>query len=206
MKKPPTIYRAGDDDLFLLFDTGDVDHVYNLLLGLAEPTPKSERDGMAVTLRRLLSVPLGTLKARILRARGAQASELDSVVRFARAVEAIALDLESRSSLDSIAAADIATTLRAAWIEFIAYAGAFRMYHDLPLRLEINSNKTKGMLDARGALAYAQQVDHGLIVAEYAKLKAEGAHRLRATVAARFGIAEQTVANIWNKRDRTLYP
>lgn len=206
MKKPAPTYRAGDDELFSLFDTFQLDRVRDLLHEMADPTPKSEREGMADALRRLLGVPVNNLKRRILDERGARASELDAVTRFAEAVEAVAVDLESASPLDATAARDLATTLRAAWLEFIAYAGAFRMYHDLPRELEHNRTKTKVIREKRAALAYAQRVDHDLVVAEYAKLKAQGARGLRAAVAAQFGIKAQTVANIWADRDRTLYP
>ena len=201
MKKPPRTYSLGDDDIFQLFDVGEADHLRALLADLADPVPESERKAMADNLRCLLGVVIEKMRGRILESgRGENAAEYESLDRFATAVEVAALQLPG--PLDKAGAQDIADNLHMRWIAFIAYSCAWRMYHDLPRELATTARRTAPMISRRDAEAYAVQIDHKNIVAEYARRKAAGESKIAKTLAEEYGKKQGTIKNIWSKRDK----
>lgn len=217
MKKVAPTYRPGDNELFQLFDIGEADHVRDLLADLFDPASEAQREAMSKTLLDLLGRPIEKLRERIFESgRGANASELDSLDRFALAVRLAALRLSNCRQLDEELAREYADDLHARWIGFIAYAGAFRMYHDMPRDLEdaaaraaaaikqqdANKRRTAPMRDKRDALAYAARVDQSLVISRYAELVAAQARGKRKTVGAEFGLSQSTVKNIWNNRKK----
>lgn len=207
-KKFAPTYKAGDGDLFQLFDTGELDHVcgkFGVLVELADPAPNSEREAMADALRSLLGRPIEALQARIIESgRGVNAVEWEALERFAFAVEATAMQLPGPLRDDE--ARELAGNLRTAWVEAVFYASACRMYADLPRELEANKRKTESMREERDARAYAARVDHGHIRDRYAELKAAKARGIGKTLAAEFSITEGAIRNIWSTRDRNKYP
>lgn len=203
MKKVAPTYRLGDNELFQLFDIGEADHVRDLLADLADPASEAQREAMSKTLLDLLGRPIEKLRERIFESgRGANASELDSLDRFALAVRLAALRLSNCRILDEELAREYADDLHAKWIGFIAYAGAFRMYHDMPREMAANKRRTAAMRDKRDALAYGARVDHSLVISRYAELVAAKARGKRKTVAAEFGMSESAISTIWNNRKK----
>jgi hypothetical protein len=199
--KPKPLYKPDDDPLFRLFDSGEMEHVYGLLVGLADPVPRAEREAMAAALRKLLGKPIAVLLNRIGESgRGAQAAEWDALERFALAVEVTAKRLGLSEPLDSAEAGELALDLRAAWLEFIAYAGAHRMYADMPRELAINSRKTAPLLASRKTVTAHARGDHDRIRADYARLKAEGARGIAKTLAKKYDRSPGGIRNIWSKR------
>lgn len=211
MKKAVATYKLGDDQLFQLFDIGEMEHVCDLVRESYDPAPKGHRNGLAQSLTRLLLRPVESFIYRLHETgRGASASEFDAADELRTCVENVAKllamsdDGTGFASCTKDEAGELAGDLGSAWTKFIAYAGAHRMYADLPREMETNHRKTERMRDGRDARAYAAQVDHRLIIARYAELLAAKARSKRKTVAEEFGLSESMVSKIWNNRDKQI--
>lgn len=209
MKKPAPTYKLGDEQLFQLFDTGEMEHVCDLVRESYDPAPEGHRSGLAQSLTRLLLRPVESFIYRLHdTGRGASASEFDAADELRACVENVAKlltmsdDGTEFASCTKDEAGELADDLGSAWTRFIAYAGAYRMYADLPRELEANERKTKAMRDTRDAIAYAARVDHSLVIARYAELAAAKVRGIRKTVAGEFGLSESMVSKIWNNRDK----
>ena len=203
MKKGAPTYKPGDDDLTLLFDTGDVDHFHYLIVNLADPASEAQRESMSQSLRDLVGKPIEKLRERIFESgRGTSAVELEPLDRFALGVRLAALRLSRCTALSEELAQEYADDLKRVWINFIAYGAAHRMYWDLPREWQVNKDKTAAMRDQRDALAYGARVDHDLIIKRYAELVAAKKRGIRKTVATEFGLSENTIRNIWNGREK----
>ncbi len=154
-KKPYALYRTDDDALFLLFDTGEMEHVCALLAC-------GERIQNAML--QLIAAPLRELIRRIYESgRGDSASELDAVNRFLSCTEITAsiLTLSEGQELESGEAKKLSDNLQRAWEGFIAHAAAPRMYHDLPRALvkqaktsEKQSKRAKGAISETTPVIY----------------------------------------------------
>ena len=219
MKKSAATYKIGDDELFQLFDIGEMEHVCDLVKDSYDPAPKGHRNGLAQSLTKHLLAPVENMIHRLHETgRGTSASEFDAADDLRSCTENVAklLAMSDDGTCSKDEAKELADDLCNAWTKFIAYAGAFRMYHDMPRDLEdtaaraaeairqqeANMLRTAPMRDKRDALAYAAQVDHGLVISRYAELVATKARGKRKTVAAEFGMSENTIKNIWNKRKK----
>lgn len=111
--------RSEDDPLLNLFDTGERDHVCNLIAN-ADRT---------LDLMPLLRCIDEYVKRLFDTGRGQGASEYGAAIRLRDCVESVSLILATHDSGET---RDISGLLNDAWTRFIADAGAYRMYHDLP--------------------------------------------------------------------------
>lgn len=213
MKKAVATYKLGDDQLFQLFDIGEMEHVCDLVRESYDPAPKGHRNGLAQSLTKHLLAPVENMIHRLHETgRGTSASEFDAADELRSCTENVAKllamsdDGTEPAEFSKGEAKELADDLCKAWTKFIAYGSAFRMYHDMPREMDTNKRKTAAMRDKRDALAYAARVDHELVIARYAELVAAKVRGKREIVAAEFGMSESAVSSIWNKRKekRTL--
>lgn len=203
--KKPRIFKCGDDDLFILFDTGEAEHVAGLIRDLADPATQKDRDAMAEALRRLLIAPLESLRLRYLEA-GHSIDRDDPLDRLSECAEITAQIISNRQAMDKTETAELADDLFQRWMMFIAWGAAHRMYADMPNELDAGMKRTATIREKR-ACASANAPDlHRQIIEHYAALQAQGMRGLRKIVARDFHVAGSTVKNIWNARDRTKYP
>lgn len=134
------MYKSQDGDLFQLFDTGEMEHVYDLVFNCHDPAPKDHRSGLSQSMGKFLLTPVEKFICRLYESgRGSNAVEFDASVRFRDCIENVmkllALDNEDGQMAPEIAH-EIARDLRMSWLEFIAMSAAHRMYSDLPNQLE----------------------------------------------------------------------
>lgn len=205
MKKAVATYKLGDDQLFQLFDIGEMEHVCDLVRKSYDPAPKGHRIGLAQSLTRLLLRPVENMIQRLHETgRGVNASEFDAADELRTCTENVSklLAMSDGATCSKDEARELAGDLCNAWTKFIAYGSAFRMYHDMPREVDTNKRKTAAMRDKRDALAYGARVDHNLVINRYAELVAAKVRGKRKTVAAEFGMSENTVKNIWNSRKK----
>jgi hypothetical protein len=205
MKKAAPTYKTGDDELFQLFDIGEMEHVCELVKDSYDPAPKGHRNGLAQSLTRLLLQPVENMIQRLHETgRGANASEFNAADELRTCTENVSklLAMSDGATCSKDEASELAGDLCNAWTKFIAYGSAFRMYHDMPREVDTNKRKTAAMREARDALAYGSRVDHHLVIERYAELVAARARGKRKTVAAEFDLSENTVKNIWNSREK----
>lgn len=151
--KTPSMYAVGDHALFGLFDTGEVDHVCELVRDLHD-------QALASSLRKLLLVPIDQFIDRLhSTGRGVCAEEYPAATMFRKKVDEVATLCEG-GLLDVDAATKLANDLESSWLRFIARAGAHRMYDDLPRDLgqahERKLNGEKGTKIAKEKAAKAR--------------------------------------------------
>jgi hypothetical protein len=134
------MYKDSDDDLFLLFDTAELDHVCYLLSNCHDPAPKEYRSNLSQSLGELLLAPVEKFISRLYESgRGSNASEFDATIRFRDCIENVSRRLALRKEdgeMPPAVAQEIARDLQIAWLEFIARSAAHRMYSDLPEQLK----------------------------------------------------------------------
>lgn len=187
-------YQAGDDDLFRLFDTGEMEHVHDLIA-----SGERIQDG----LLRLVVKPLRQLISRIFESgRGTSAPEYPAATSFLSCAETTAscLALSEGRDLEKEEARELADDLRTAWTEFIAHAGAYRMYHALPIELVKAEKKS---MDGKMAVEkrYANNRNAGIstvaekVKAEWGKLADRPEHERGSLISQRTGIHVVTVRN-----------
>jgi hypothetical protein len=135
-----SMYKDKDDDLFQLFDTAEMDHVYDMVADCHDPAPKEHRSTLGDSLSKFLLSPLEKFICRLYESgRGSNASEFDACVSFRDCIENVMKILSlsnDEGGMPPEVSREIAQDLRAAWMEFIARSAAHRMYHDLPNALE----------------------------------------------------------------------
>jgi hypothetical protein len=134
-KRHDGMYKDSDEMLFRLFDTGEMEHVCDLVRHLNDPVLNGERTGLSKSLRNNLLAPLNYFIGRLHESgRGINASEYPAADEFRSAVENVAglLALSEGRSMDVHGASELADDLESSWTRFIAHAAAFRMYDDLP--------------------------------------------------------------------------
>jgi hypothetical protein len=134
------MYKDQDNDLFQLFDTGEMDHIYDLVFNCHDPAPKEYRSNLSESLGKFLLAPTEKFISRIYESgRGSNAAEFDASIGFRDCIENV-MKLLSLSNEDGEMPAgvahELAHDLRLAWLEFIARSAAHRMYSDLPRQLE----------------------------------------------------------------------
>jgi hypothetical protein len=199
-------YKPGDDHPVQLFDTGEMEHVCDLVRDSYDPAPEGHRSGLAQSLTRLLLRPVESFIDRLHETgRGASAAEFDAADELRTCVENVAKlltmsdDGTEFASCTKDEAGKLADDLRAAWTRFIAYAGAYRMYSDLPREWE----RTAGMRASRATAADHARGDHERIRADYAELKAAGERNIAKKLATKYNRNDQDIRNIWSKRSKT---
>lgn len=214
MKKPAQIYKFGGFELLRLYDTAMADDICGFLEGVAVITPRGEAKPVSDALRYVLEL-IAKEEARLSqnqfekmskterarRTRG-QDAEIRALDRFKDAVECAVQRLIESAPMDLAEAALIAGNVHHRWLEFIARACSPLMVDDLLDDLDKNKNQTWAMRGRRREIANVESVDKDQVITEYAKLKAQGGHGLRAAVAKQFNIAPDTVKNIWNNREK----
>ena len=135
-----SMYKNQDDDLFQLFDTGEMEHVCDLVFNCHDPAPNGYRATLSESMEKFLLAPTEKFINRLYESgRGSNAVEFDASVGFRDCIENV-MKLLSLSSEDGEMPAEVAQEmardLRLAWLEFIAMSAAHRMYSDLPKQLE----------------------------------------------------------------------
>lgn len=203
MKKPAPTYKPGDDKLFPLFDTFQMERVCELVEDSYDPAPEGHRGRLSQSLTRLLIQPIESFIERLYETgRGVNASEFEAADELRACAENVAESLATSDdgTCAKHEAGELADDLHRAWIKFIAYASAHRMYADLPREMETNVRKTKPMREVRDAMAYAAQVDHLRIIERYSELLAAEVRGKRKTLAKEFGLSESMISKIWNER------
>lgn len=146
-KKPaakPKLFRAVDSrsnefGLFDLFDTGERDHVCELIKNCYSPCPKNHRAGLATSLTTIL---LPVVELYIDRHYENEQTPKGFVVSFKSSIEYVSqsLSMFDGDSLDAYQTAELANILNVRWTTFIAEASAYRIYHDLRLAIETNKH------------------------------------------------------------------
>ena len=156
------MYRCGDEPLFRLMDVTEMGHVCELVRQSDDPVALGYRRSLADSLRETLLPPIEHFIDRLHETgRGFDALEYPAAVAFRSAVEGVAqnLALSEGGSLDHDVSNELAGELRAAWVEFIAFAAACFMYDTLPQRLEKTHLRNDTLADnaALGGDAKAQR-------------------------------------------------
>lgn len=194
-----SMYKHGDEMLFRLFDVVEMEHVCDLVRQTSDPVPNGYRTGLSERLRDLLLAPINCFIDRLYESgRGFNASEYPAADAFRTTVENLAqnLTLNEASSMDSRAASELTDALRSSWIEFIAQAGAYRMYDDLPRDLAKKRQRSVAGSEAvkkRKRLVRKLPAD---IVAQFERLVAKGCtdRDARSKLRQKYGVSRQGIS------------
>jgi len=140
------MYKDEDGDLFQLFDIGEMNHIYDLILNCHDPAPKGHRAILAEVLAEFLLPTAEQFVTRLYESsRGSNATEFDAAVGFKDCIEIVIRLISLRGDdgeMPSAVSHEIAQSLRSAWIEFIAMGAAYRMCSDLPKELKIAKKRS----------------------------------------------------------------
>lgn len=149
-KEMPQTYRVGDNELFTLFDDGEMEHICELINNCHDPVSKglqkSYREHLAETLTTSLLPPLEILIQRLHETgRSTSAVEFEPTKKFITCIESVSRILAMRADnpCSEDETKELADLLRDRWTAFIAHASARRMYHDLPRELDKAKNVSK---------------------------------------------------------------
>ena len=126
---------APDDAVFRLFDPAELDHVCELVADSCEPHPTRYFSAIAKSLHDLALHPLHLFIERALVTHGRNLAGLSEAQALRMVLAGIVHEFSHCPTLTKSQAANNAEILRAAWLEFIVYAGAYRVYADLPQEL-----------------------------------------------------------------------
>lgn len=141
------MYQPNDTEFFNLFIPDVVENACDYISRLDDPAPKGSRQGMAEALVKLLHAPVGRFVARLHETgRGMNATEYEAAENLRASASDIAKELmeaEIDGVLTRMKSHELADRLRVAWLTFIAYAAAYRMYDDLPRDLEKKVDTSK---------------------------------------------------------------
>ena len=133
------MYKNEDEDLFQLFDIGEMNHICDLVFNCHDPAPKEYRATLANSLSEFLLSPVEKYISRLFESgRGTNASEFDASIGFRECIEIVMRRLSLRGDegeMPSAVSHEIAGSLRSAWVEFIAISAAHRMCSDMPTEL-----------------------------------------------------------------------
>ena len=147
MAKGAKLYTPDDDQIFSLFDTGVIDHVCEIVETIFDEEESGYRTAMAESFERLLLRPLDDFVRRLYETgRGAHASEHDAAVAFRDYVQKLTFEFQKHEgqALARETTHQWSQILRSSWVTFIAFAGAHRMYADLPNELKTKRDNPKG--------------------------------------------------------------
>jgi len=114
-----------------LFDTGEMDHVCDAVRVNIVNVSGGYPSLMNEPLRKYLLAPLDDYLAEHWE-QGSRQVHVDAAQRFYEKAEKLAELFEDQWPFDEEDGKAWAYGLRFAWLEFIAYGAAHRMYHDLP--------------------------------------------------------------------------
>ncbi len=168
-----------------LFDTGEMQHVHYLITSGERPS-----------LLQLVAEPLRESIRRIFESgRGTSASEYDAVNSFLSCAETTAKILAMREGMPfcKVSAMELADTLQDRWKDFIVHAGAYRMYHDLPMELvkaKVKSDKGREAVERRYK---GKPTVDDKVKAEWIKLADRPEHERASIISTRTGIHVVTV-------------
>lgn len=129
------MFTLQDNDIFLLFDTGEVDHVCNLIADTQNVTPKNHKACLAHSLNELAIIPIGDYVSKLYEIDAT--GSIESALKLKEKLEVIARLLELTNDCEVFHDASfLAKSLKGVWLEFIAYNSAYRIYHDMPKSLK----------------------------------------------------------------------